>query len=862
MDLRAAWASPEARALAGRWILAVTVVTSVVALGSLHTPVLVLTAMLAALGTGLLWFDAEPLAPRSAATILVAVAVLLVGASSLQVVPMPREILAALAPENADVWARALTPFREDGPRSVTLSLDPIATRVQILRGITYLTVFVGALRVARRQDGVVFLERVLAASAVLVASAALLHPAVGADKVFGVYEPGEPLGYEPHHISPLLDTNHLAAYCNVGAVVAFASILQRRSALPRPLALAVVLLLGATTVWTRSRGGTATLVLGAIVASVLAFGARRTKLVRLAAPLALVVVGASGALVVALAAFDEFRAKIAYNDLSKIDLVKNAFALVRAHPLFGVGRGAFESTFPRVRVGTNYWVFTHPENVVAQWMTEWGTPIALIGLGAIAWALRPKTALARSRAPAGPWGALVAVGLHNLCDFNAEVPGVVIALAVCAATVTGGTGGGVTTSDRWSVFAGWTRRPTALASALAFATVVASAVALPFTGRELYNEQRTFRDVGLDRSLSKEAFRARAREAMLRHPAEPYFPFVGAVRAVAYRQESVLPWAARALERSPIYGRVHLLLARSLFATNASQARLEYRTACLQDDRLCAVQEAIPLVRSYEDAIELVPDGAVGLSVLAHLTETLGARLPSTVVRLDREIVARDPGALGPVERAAARALGDVNGEEEWCGAGAASEAASRRSCIGEGLAAVMRLRAYAPDKCEGHALGAELRVAAGEIDAGYAELDRSLEQVEKRSECARRLVALAVRIGNPLRIDAALDRLAKLGCETGAECVTNLTFAAAVEEKRGAHRRALTLTKKAWERAPEREELLVDLAMRAEAEGVWGEALDAYGRLGERHPDDPRWKDGVARAKAAATRGMFERR
>ena len=859
MGPRSAWAVPATRARVGRWILAVTVLLSALGLGALHTPVLAACAVLAALGTGLLWFDAEPLEPRPAATVLVGVGLVLVLWTLVQLVPLPRGVLAALASENADVWSRALGPLREDGPRVATISLDPTASRVQILRGITYLTVFIGALRVARRKEGVVFLERVLLVSAVAVAGAALIHPVLGARKVFGLYEPGETYAYDLHHLSPLLNTNHLAAYVNIGVMLAVSSVIERRSAVPTPLALVIALLLGSTTVWTFSRGGTATLILGVMLVTMLTFAARRAKLGRLAAPVAIVSAVTGGIVVLLLSFFDQFRAKLAQNNLSKVDLVKNAFSLVRDCPAFGVGRGAFESAFPKVRVGSNYWVFTHPENIVAQWASEWGLPLALGALVAIVWALRPKTALARSRPPAGPWAALVVAGVHNLCDFSSEVPGVVIALAVCAAMVTGGTGGGSPTAHRGS---GWARRPTALAIGLGVATLLAISATLPFSSRELYNEQRAFRDVGLDRSLSREAFHARAREAMLRHPAEPYFPFVGAVRATVTREESVLPWASRALERSPVYGRVHLLLARSLFVKNRSQARLEYRIACFQDDRLCSVDEALPLVGSFEDAMELVPDGPAGLPILSHLAEKLATRLPSTVARLDREIVLRDPAALGPVERAAARALGDVTGSEEWCADPSGVEKGQRVACIGDGLAAAARLRAYAPEKCDGHALTAELRVAAGEIEAGYAELDRSLEQVEKRSACARRLVRLAMQIGNSGRLDRAIDRLLKLGCESPPECVANFSFAADVESRRGAHKRALALAKKAWERAPERDDLLIDLATRAEAQGMHGEALEAYTRLVERHPGESKWVVGAAREREAATREIFERR
>ncbi|MBX3260031.1 MAG: O-antigen ligase family protein [Labilithrix sp.] len=859
MARRRGWASSEGvRFLleggrAGRWLIAAAVLLSGLGLGALHTPVLAAVAALAAIGTGLVWFDAEPLEPRPAATILVAVAAVLVSWTAVQSVPLPRGLLAALASANADVWARCLSPLREDGPAFASVSLDPAASRVQLLRGVTYLVVFVGALRIARRHDGVVFLERTLLVSAVAIAGAALVHPVLGARKVFGLYEPGEGYAYLANHVAPLLNTNHLAAYVNVGALLAFASVVERREELPRPLALVIALLLGATTVWTYSRGGTATMLLGTLVVAVLAFGARRAKRARVAAPLVVVAVAVGGAAVLLMSAFDDTRAKFANNDLSKIDTIVNAFDLVRGSPLLGIGRGAFEATFPSVRTGTGYWVFTHPENVIAQWTTEWGVPVAVGAMAAIAWALRPRTALARSRVPVGPWAALVAVAVHNLVDFNSEVPGVMIALAVCAAMVAGGTGGGRSAPHRGS---GWARRPNALAVGLGLATSIAVACTLPFSAHELYNEQRAFRDLGLDGAITRADFHDRAREVMLRHPADPYFPFVGAVRATVARDESVIPWAARALERSPVYGRVHLLLARSLFAKNPSQARLEYRTACVQDDGLCSVDEALRLVRSFDDAMELVPDGEPGLPVLNHLASRLEARLPSTVVRLDREIAARDPRSLAPVNRAAARALGDLRGAEAWC------VGPSAGSCVSEGLAAAERLRAAAPERCDGHALTAELRVATGDVEAGFAVLDRSLEEVAERSPCARRLVSLALETKSAPRVDAALERLLKLGCEAPAACVENLTFAASVEAGRGGQRRALALLQKAWERAPERDDLLEEIGAKAAAQGLHGEALEAYTKLADRHPGDPRWAEAVTRERQAATRRVFERR
>src|SRR5262249_7038773 len=147
---------------------------------------------------------------------------------------------------------------------------------------------------------------------------------------------------------------------------------------------------------------------------------------------------------------------------------------------------------------------------------------------------------------------------------------------------------------------------------------------------------------------------------------------------------------------------------------------------------------EAKRLVNTYEEALELVPDGPRGATVLAFLANALAPRLPSTVARLDAELSSRDPRAGDPVRRAAAYALLDLKSQEPWC-------ENDRAACVEFGLTAAQRLRAAAPERCEGHALVAELRVASGDAAAGFGELERSLDHLSDRSFCARRLVSLA---------------------------------------------------------------------------------------------------------------------
>jgi tetratricopeptide (TPR) repeat protein len=304
------------------------------------------------------------------------------------------------------------------------------------------------------------------------------------------------------------------------------------------------------------------------------------------------------------------------------------------------------------------------------------------------------------------------------------------------------------------------------------------------------------------------------------------------------------------------VFGRVHLLLARWLYLRGPAQARLEYRLAYAQDQgtRFMVVAEAPRLVRSYDEAMELVPEGIAGTGMLEALATALADRLPATRVRLDAELLARDPRAIEPARRAAEDAVHDVRAGESapWC-------AARAKECYDEALAKAVQLRDRRTDVCEGHALLAELKIANGEADRALDELERGAEGVEDRSACLRKLVQLAARAKREVRVDMALEKLARAGCVSDADCVASLIFAGDVEEARGRTRRSLSYYKKAWERDPSRLDLLEIVAAKSERLGLHAEALDAYQKLAEKFPDEPKWKAGVARETASVRRSAL---
>src|SRR5262245_40584446 len=99
---------------AGRWLLAGVVPGSALALASLLTPVLIVVTIAAAAACVLLWMERPSRAPRAVRWVLIALGILL-AMTLLQAVPLPAGVISVIAPSNADVWARALTPFREPG---------------------------------------------------------------------------------------------------------------------------------------------------------------------------------------------------------------------------------------------------------------------------------------------------------------------------------------------------------------------------------------------------------------------------------------------------------------------------------------------------------------------------------------------------------------------------------------------------------------------------------------------------------------------------------------------------------------------------------------------------------------------------
>lgn len=835
---------------ASQWLLALAIAGAALAVGTVHTATLLIVTLVLGAAAALGWWDADPMRPRPAATLILVTALGLTAYTALQCVPLPASLLMALAPHNADVWSRALSPLRLVGPSFAPLTLDPCATRVEVVKGIAYALAFVGALRIARQREGARFLSATIVVTACILAVAALLHPAFGAHKLFGIYEPTAQLN--ERHVAPLMNPNNLAGYINVGLCLCLAMMLANDPVVPRPISGTVALLLAATQIWIASRGGVITMFLGAFL--VYATGrigrSQEAATMRVATLTILTGVCASaGTALLAIGASEDASHELLATDISKLTLFLHVMRMLPAVALFGCGRGAFESAFPLYRIDVGYVTYAYPENVIAQWVLEWGLPVAAVGFLALAIALRPSAVLARSTTASGAWAAIVALAVQNLADLGSEIPGLMLAGVTCVAIVVAGTPGH--RSRMW--LQRWALAPRAVAMAALAATGLGVGVGAMSLGHELHDDERALYDVAHAHGPA-EKMHAMERSAMLRHPAEPYLPFVGAFWASAAHTESPLPWLGATFERANVYGPAHLMLARTIAQRSPSQARLEYRLAMQQAPEFDveAAHETPWLVHKYFDAMELIPSGVEGERVLEMLAEAVEDRLPSTRRRLDSEILLRAPNAPGPLKRAARDAVEDVEMGEAapWC------DGLHRPVCAKDALEKAGHVAQLLPNQCDALALRARARIAMGDTAHALDELQAAANTVPDRVACLRTVADLAQASGDAHRAEAVLDLILKAGCSDDNACARQIEWVAAKQEAKGNVNTALALYKRAHDKAPDDDTALQNVARLASEAGLHGEAADAYDGLAKRHPQEPRWAVAASEERAAAAK------
>lgn len=780
--------------------------------------------------------------------------------TAFQAAPLPIAVVEALSPATAETWSGALSPLQQTGPSWASLSLDPGASWLEALKWFVYAAAFATSAALGARK-GAAWGALAVFVSGVSIALSSLGHRLSGASTVYGVYEPvGE---FAREKIGPLLNPNNLSGYLNVAVFCGLGLLIMRRPPLPRfVLALGVAFMLGAL-LDAASRGGLAAFGLGLIAfLAALAYAQRRADATiadRTTSRVVVAVAVTFGVALAVLAASRNLTSILQERNVEKIRLLSWARPMLVEHPWFGIGRGAFESVFPAYRTGPANVIYSHPENFVAQWVTEWGAPVALIGLALFVRTLRPKAVgLGREAAAVGVVVALFVLLAQNLVDLGLEVPAIPLAAATCLGACWGAAHLSEVGRDE--------RRSSRRAPVrIAWATVLLGAALLgagTLLGTHSVGDDRLrvaeqLAAADLKVQSSRDELRASLGRAMLRHPAEPYFPRIGGYVAWRVGDENPLPWVERALERGLSNGRTHYLLARILGSGGkVSQAILEGRLAVEYDPSLVKPVAALALkiTPDAEQLVRVIPQGTPAPMIAALLQLT--RQDPSFTNRdgLLKVLGDRYPTVLEPQLALVTDLIDALQGRRN----AARCPAKRRTECVREAESALERADKLSSGGGAALELRAELLIITDRAEQASQLLRGRCERLTNPKRCKRLQLRAATLTKSAATVAETTRSIIATGCETPAACAESFesvgdTMAASDswDQARNYYSRAVKedATSERW----------LKLAGAAARTGAHLEAADAYQRVLRERGPDPALEAKLRRERDAALRSRF---
>jgi hypothetical protein len=716
--------------------------------------------------------------------------------TGLQLLPLPSAWVALLVPESVDAWQSNAVLYGES-PRSwIPMSLDPGATRLEIAKGSAIVAIFLTArVFAASRQRGRVLMA--VAASGIAMALVAFAHKLAGATQVFGVYEP---VYASSRLLAPLMNENHLGGFMALATPIAVGVALDTQR-LERRLAWAVGGGLCALAgVLSFSRGGILALAIGMTVFTAVyaaRLGQTDQSLLR-SRTVPMLVIGAFAVMLVAVGLDGSGLAREMghrHNIAPKFEAAAAALPVIASHPIAGVGRGAFSAAFVHEQ-GTEKRFF-HPENLLVQWTSEWGLPIALLLLGIVIWSIARGFRLRRSHAHLGGLAGLVAIGIQQLADFSLELVGV----AVVASATLGAVADSVAVRFDYPV-----RK---LCLAISIFSLFGAALALSLQGSDVFTlEMRT--RAALEREDHGEA-RELVRRGLSLHPSEPIFGLIGAEVAVREADPSAGRWINRSQALGPLWSAPHLLAARWLFSLGETdQALLEIREA--EALRPGSAKETIcSLLRDAKDpaiALRAAPAGAAGAKFLNRAALCLPLQSP-VAIAIDEASRTLDPALPTPATRQARRLLAEDRP-----------------------LEAIELLRAVPKLDREGRRILAESHLRGGDPRAAAHTIVPLLTQLKVPSGVLRTAASIYATTGDESDLQGVASRLRGQTAGKAQGLADVELFLGQLYEAH--HRYAPAL--KAYEdsaRAQESRKALVAIARVAEAMGNRERALLTYRRL-----------------------------
>jgi len=753
----------------------------------------------------------------------------------LQAVPLPCEATDWLAPESARQMRLASEALGGGQATWCPLSRDPGATWAEVVKGLAIVSVLVASWlfsRLGRRH----WVFAAVAFSILAMAFVALSHAAVSATAVFGLHPP---VHARPRILlAPLLNENNLGGFLAMGVPLLLALALAESAPTRRLLWLLGTVVVAATAVLSLSRGAIAALVAGPLALLVLRLATRtsakrgpRQAIPALVAGLA----GVGGASLGVYAAAAGLQREVEGRGLEKLELAAKGLSFAMESPWLGVGRGAFSAGFVAIHGTTTRTVY--PENLVVQWTSEWGFPLAALLLAVLVAALFRVLRASPSLQVCGGMAALVTAGLQNMVDFGLELlgPAVVVSALVGAVTATRSSDRHRRAHEPRGLLVG------APAPVLSLVLGVAAVAATAWPGMGLdasTSDGLRHRLIAAMDRRDRGQFREILEYAVRSHPSEPAFALLAGAEAVQHRDPAAPRWLSRAMCLAPGWSSPHLEAARWLWGLGRrDQALLEIREAATLEPQ----RSARSLLSLWGDepnarlALRAAPrSGAPRQEFLDAIARGAGAMSP-VAEAVDRVLIRETPNFVAATVRTARRAVAEGHSDEA--------------------LGLLREVVTQEPSNSDAHVAVGEALIVAGRPEEAAARMTRAAELVEDPRAVLRIRARAETAAGNAEAMRATITELRSLSHGSASELAAVLGFRGRLERTLGNRAQALASFEQAHRISPS-ESSLREATRLAEELGDLARAFRGYAALCEMAPDRLRYCE--ARDRLAAGRGV----
>ena len=532
--------------------------------------------------------------------------------SLVQLVPLPIQWIALLSPNKLAILNESRQLLGLSMPSFTAITLDTSATLLETIKTLSYALLSFSLFRIGHDNKGREYLTKLYLGLGGTVLLIALVHFALKLDSLYGFYQPEiNVLGT----LSPILNSNHLAAYLGSIACGALVYSLMNKGPL-KIIGLIFTFCLVAMSLFQQSRSATISMSIGMVVSVIFLFKNRSPKKTSHSLFWGIALLSCFAVLGVAMfeQIYSQFNngttAELLGDKAGKFRLWRDSEALFWAHSLLGIGRGAFESAIGPFVSHDTIQRFSHVENAPLQALLDWGTLMGGLAIVLFLSTLKNCVATAfKSPLHGGAFAGLAVLVIQSIGDFSFHLPAIVFLFIIYMSILSSST----LKVTRKSFFHARIVRLAILGTLLISVTVAS----LPGLSPLRADQEK------LD-LLPKESDAALTfgKEALKRHPADFLITGYLAESHLNKSPKESLGFVNYSIRRNNNYSRTHQLAALLLLKTaHKKQACLEYKRS--MELSPAGIEFLEPMLQSFSqhDLLNCLPtQGRLALQILDRL--------------------------------------------------------------------------------------------------------------------------------------------------------------------------------------------------------------------------------------------------